>query len=154
MTKLVRDIMKIGVPTCNRETRLPEVARIMAREDAEAVIVMDEFGSCGVVSQSDLVRAYPRNYDLLTTEQVMTEKIISIAPDVALTAAAHLMTDEKVHQVFIMHEHPGPSRPSAVVTQQALVREMAGLEPERPEPRTRRPSSVTRQAGERRGFAD
>jgi arabinose-5-phosphate isomerase len=132
MTKLVRDLMKIGVPTCRSDAALPEVAQIMTRENADAVIVMDEFGAAGVVSQSDLARAYARNYRLLTAKDVMTDRIISIAPESALTAAANLMQDERVHQLFIMHEHPGPSRPSAVITMRALVREMAGLEPEKP----------------------
>ena len=131
-TRLVRDIMKIGVPTCTLDAPLPQVAQIMARENADAIIVMDEFGAAGVVSQSDLVHAYPRNYELLAAKDVMTDKIIRIAPEAAVTAASNLMQDEKVHQLFVMHEHPGPSRPSAVVTMRAIVREMAGLEPEKP----------------------
>jgi CBS domain-containing protein len=63
----------------------------------------------------------------------MTERIISITPDVDVLAAAHMMIDEKVHQLFIMHEHPGPSRPSAVITMRAIVREMAGLPPAKTE---------------------
>lgn len=133
MSKLVRDLMRIGVPTCEPETRLSDLAKIMVREDADAVIVMDTYGACGVVSQSDLVKAFPRNWELLTAREVMTERIISISPDTAAIAAAHLMMDEHVHQLFIMHEHPGPSRPSAVITMRALVREMAGLPPERTE---------------------
>ena len=132
MTRLVRDVMKIGVPVCHRNARLPEVARILALENADAVIVMDEFGACGVVSQSDLVRAYARNYELLTAEDVMTEKIIEVAPEAPITAAANLMSEEQVHQLFLMHTHPGPARPSAVVTMRAIVREMGGLEPEKP----------------------
>lgn len=133
MPKLVRDLMKIGVPTCETDTRLDEVAKIMARDHADAVIVMDEYGASGVVSQTDLIKAFPRNWELLTAKEVMTERIVSISPDTAAIAAAHLMMDEKVHQLFIMHEHPGPSRPSAVITMNAIVREMAGLRPERPE---------------------
>ncbi len=133
MARLVRDIMKIGVPTCQRTDPLPGVAKAMAREHADAIIVMDEFGACGVVSQSDLTRVYPRNVELLTAQDVMTDKIISIPPESPITTAANVMQEEKVHQLFIMHEHPGPSRPSAVVTMQAIVREMAGLEPERPQ---------------------
>jgi CBS domain-containing protein len=132
MTKLVRDLMKIGVATCEADTPLPEVAQIMARDNVDALVVMDDFGACGVLSQSDLVRAYPRNYELITAKDVMTDRIVGISPDVAINAAAHLLSDEKVHQLFIMHEHPGPSRPSAVLTMRALVREMAGLEAERP----------------------
>lgn len=131
MIKLVRDLMKIGVSTCEADSPLTEVAQIMARDNVDALVVMDEFGACGVLSQSDLVRAYPRNYELITAKDVMTDRIVGISPDVAVTAAAHLLADERVHQVYVMHEHPGPSRPSAVLTMRALVREMAGLEPER-----------------------
>lgn len=131
MSKLVRDLMKIGVPTCTPDTPLSEVAKIMAHEEADAVIVMDDYGACGVVSQTDLVKAFTRHWQALTAKDVMTERIITISPDTAALAAAHLMIDEKVHQVFIMHEHPGPSRPSAVITMRALVREMAGLPPEK-----------------------
>lgn len=133
MAKLVRDLMKIGVPTCELDTPLPEIAKIMVRENVDAVVVIEETGACSVVSQSDLVRAYPRNYELLAAKDVMTSKIVNIPPDAAVTAAAHLMQDEKVHQVFVMHEHPGAGRPSAVVTMRAIVRDIAGLEPERPE---------------------
>jgi CBS domain-containing protein len=133
MSKLVRDLMKIGVPTCTPDTPLAEIAKTMVREEADAVIVMDEYGACGVVSQTDLVKVFPRNWQVLTAKDVMTERILSITPDTAALAAAHIMIDEKVHQLFIMHEHPGPSRPSAVITMRALVREMAGLPPEKPE---------------------
>ena len=105
----------------------------MARENSDAVIVMDDFGACGVVSQSDLVRAYSRNFELLAAQEVMTEKIVAIEPDVPVTTAANVMQEERVHQLFLMHQHPGPSRPSAVLTMRSIVREMAGLKPERPE---------------------
>ncbi len=133
MEALVRDIMKIGVLTCKRDEKLPVVAKAMAREDADAVIVMDDYGACGIVSQTDLVRVFPRNYELLTAQDVMTDKIISIAPESPITAAANIMQDASVHQLFVMHEHPGPSRPSAVVTMRAIVRAMGGLEPARPQ---------------------
>jgi len=134
MLKLARDIMKIGVPVCTPNTKLDEIAKMMIRDGADAVIVMDEEeGAVGVVSQSDLVRAFTRNWQLLSAKDVMTEKILSVAPDSPLTAVANMMQDEKVHQVFIMHEHPETGKPSAVVTMRAIVREMAGLPAERPE---------------------
>ena len=134
MDKLVRDIMKIGVPTCDADAKLDGIAKIMMRDGADAVIVMDEEdGAVGVISQSDLVRAYTRNWQLLTAKKVMTDKILTVEPDASITAAANMMQEDKVHQVFIMHEHPGTGKPSAVVTMRAVVREMAGLQPERPE---------------------
>ncbi|MBI5033583.1 MAG: CBS domain-containing protein [Chloroflexi bacterium] len=133
MDKLVRDIMKIGVPTCDVNAKLDEIAKIMMRDGTDAVIVMDEEdGAIGVVSQSDLVRAYTRNWQLLTAKKIMTEKILCVDPTSSITAAANMMQDEKVHQVFIMHEHPGTGKPSAIVTMRAIVREMAGLPADRP----------------------
>lgn len=131
MTKLVRDVMKIGVPTCQRDTTLDQVACIMARDNMDAVVVMDEFGACGVISQTDLVRAFTRNYQLIRAEEVMNEQIVGISPDTTLTGAANMMEYENVHQLFIMHDHPGPSRPSAMINMRQIVRVMAGLEPER-----------------------
>lgn len=143
MKKLARDIMKIGVPVCAPDSKLEEVAKIMMRDGADAVIVLDEEdGAVGVVSQSDLVRAFTRNWQLLSAKDVMTEKILSVEPDSQLTTVANLMQDEKVHQVFIMHEHPGTGKPSAVVTMRAIVREMAGLSPERPETPVQRAQKV------------
>lgn len=134
MSKQIRDIMKIGVPTCDVDAKLEDIAKIMMRDSADAVIVMDEEdGAVGIVSQSDLVRAFNRNWKLLTAKNVMTEKILTLEPDAPITAAANLMQDEKIHQVFIMHEHPGTGKPSAVVTMRAIVRNMAGLEPDRPQ---------------------
>ena len=134
MNKLVRDIMKIGVPTCDVDAKLDAIAKIMMRDGADAVIVMDEEeGAVGVVSQSDLVRAFSRNWQLLTAKKIMTEKILTLEPESSITAAANLMQEDKVHQIFVMHDHPGTGKPSAVVTMRAIVREMAGLPPERPE---------------------
>jgi arabinose-5-phosphate isomerase len=134
MTKLARDIMKIGVPVCEPDAKLEAIAKIMMRDNADAVVVMDEEdGAIGIVSQSDLARAYPRNWQLLSAKDVMTKKILSVAPESPITAVANIMQDEKVHQVFIHHDHPGTGKPSAVVTMRAIVREMAGLPVERPE---------------------
>ena len=134
MDKLVRDIMKIGVPTCDVDAKLEDIAKIMMRDGTDAVIVMDEEdGAVGVISQSDLVRSYMRNWQLLTAKKIMTEKILTVEPDTTITAVANVMQDEKVHQVFIMHEHPGTGKPSAVVTMRAIVREMAGLPADRPQ---------------------
>ena len=134
MKKLARDIMKVGVPVCTPDTKLEAIAKIMLRDGADAVIVMDdEDGAVGLVSQSDLVRAFTRNWALLAAKDVMTEKILSVDPESPVTAVANMMQDEKVHQVFIHHEHPGTGKPSAVVTMRAIVRDMAGLPPDRPE---------------------
>ena len=41
-TKLVRDLMHIGVATCQTDTPLVEAVRTLLREDLESLIVLDE----------------------------------------------------------------------------------------------------------------
>jgi CBS domain-containing protein len=90
---LVRDLMTVGVPTCSLTTPMIEIARLLLDRDLEAVIVLDEQGhAVGVVSRDDLVRAYARFHrDILTAEQIMTENVIEVPPDIPLAAAALLI---------------------------------------------------------------
>src|SRR5262249_55951364 len=51
-----RDIMTRNVTTCNKETRLQELARLMRDEDIGAIPVLDENGILkGIVTDRDLI---------------------------------------------------------------------------------------------------
>ena len=51
-----RDIMTRNVTTCNKETRIQEIARLMREEDIGAVPVLDENGRLeGIVTDRDII---------------------------------------------------------------------------------------------------
>ncbi len=124
---LVRDLMKVGVPTCPAHTPALEAARLMLAKDIEALVVLDEEGhGVGVLSRDDLVRAYGReDLEGLPVEEIMSEGVPQVPPDIPLTAAAQMMRDQHLRAVFLMHNAGGIIYPAAMLTYTHLIRHLA-----------------------------
>ena len=76
-TKLVRDLMTIGVPTCKIDSPVVDIARFLIDNNVEEMVVLgDEGEGVGVVGYEELVSAYGReNIRELTAEQVMRDGV-------------------------------------------------------------------------------
>lgn len=124
--QFVRDLMKVGVPTCPLVTPMRDIVRRILDADLEALVVLDQEGhAAGVVSRDDLVRAYARaNWDDLTAETIMTEGVIEVPPDIPVAAAAQIMRDHGVRAVFLMHNADGITYPAAMLTYYHLLRHL------------------------------
>jgi CBS domain-containing protein len=131
--RLVRDVMTVGVMTCAAETSVQELTRWVLEKDLEAVIVLDsrDGNALGVVSQVDLVRFIGKeNAPTLTAEQVMSEGVPQVPPDIPLEAAAQIMLDKGIRALFLMHHAGGIEYPAAVLTFNHLLRCLAAEGPE------------------------
>jgi CBS domain-containing protein len=127
--KYVRDVMQRGVITCSPDTPLVQVAALMAQGHASAVAVVNPSGELiGIVSRTDLVRAYLKPFGHLLAEQVMTTQVATIIPDIPVQAAVQIMLDRGVHQLVILHARPAPQRPVGILTMDEIVRDMAKQE--------------------------
>jgi len=127
--KLVRDVMRRGVVTCNPDTPLTQVAALMAQGHASAVAVVNPTGELiGIVSRTDLVGAYLKPYEHRTAEDIMTTQVATIIPDIPIAAAVQIMLDRGVHQLVILHARPAPQRPVGILTMDDIVRDMAKQE--------------------------
>jgi CBS domain-containing protein len=128
--RLVRDLMKVGVPTCGPDIRVSELARLMLDRNLEAVVVLDvESGhAIGVVSQRELVSAYSREEARdLTAEDIMREGVPQSPPDIPLEAAAQIMLDMGVRAIFQMHHAGGVEYPAAMLTYNHLLRHLSAI---------------------------
>ncbi|MGQ9584696.1 MAG: CBS domain-containing protein [Anaerolineae bacterium] len=126
MLKRVRDVMKRGVPTCQLDTPLVQVARQMLRPNADAVVVVNEMGEvCGIISRTDLVRQHTQSHwATMRAEDVMTPSVFTIIPDIPVSAAAQLMLDNQIHQLVILHARPAPQRPVGILTMRDVIQHM------------------------------
>ena len=134
---LVRDLMKVGVPTCPPDASVAEIARLLLEKNLEAVVVLDpeEGHALGVVGQDELVRAYanrppPTAADQrppsdLTAVDVMREGVPQAPPDIPLAAAVQLMRDQGVRVLFLMHHAGGIEYPAASLSYHHILRHMA-----------------------------
>lgn len=124
--KLVRDVMHRKVISCRVDTPLKEVARRLDSERINALVVVDESGDlCGVVSQTDLVKASDQDWENLVAEDVMTPDVVTIVADIPVLAAVELMVDSQIHRVVITQGGLAPRRPVGVLSMTDVVREMA-----------------------------
>lgn len=120
---LVRDLMTVGVVTCNPQTKVPELAQMLLEHDLDQVIVLDEGKALGVVGQDELVAAYSRSeYKNLTALEVMSEGVPQVPPEIPLTAAAQLMRDQGVRTFFLMHHAAGVEYPAAALSYKHFLR--------------------------------
>jgi CBS domain-containing protein len=131
-TKLVRDLMHIGVITCQADTLLVEAVRTLLREELESFIVLDSNShAVGMLSRREAVAVYGRlgadTDDLmgLTVTDVMRPEIPEIPPDIPATAAAQIMLDRGVREMYLMHHGGGMSWPAAVLRFEDVLRHLA-----------------------------
>lgn len=131
---LVRDVMRIGVPTCKETDPLDKVAALMLDQAATALIVLDEEADTrGWINEARLAQAYLRaalpcpGSCPLTAADIMDEHVPEAPGDIPLTAAGQLMVDMGVDHLFVLHHAGGRSWPASVLSLRDLVAALAGL---------------------------
>ena len=116
-TTLVRDLMQVGVPTCREDTPLKDAARLLVERNVAALIVLDEDANMvGWIGEQHVARVINRDYAKLTAGHIMDEHVPEILPEVPAAAAAHLMLDRGLRQLFVTHHAGGIKYPAAVIT--------------------------------------
>ena len=126
--RLVRDLMKVGVPTCSPETPVPALARLLLDNNFEAVVVLSpaDGHAIGIVSQQELVAAYSREGGRgLKAEDILREGVPQTPADIPLEAAAQIMLDSGVRVLYQMHHAGGIVYPAAMLAFSHLIRHLA-----------------------------
>jgi len=127
MDRIIRDFMRRGVVTCGVDANAAEVARIMLDNDVSALVVVDErLNACGVISKTDLIEYYGKDLSLITAEDIMSPKILTVSPDTLVHEAVQLMLERRVHQLVIVTKGGAHRRPVAIFTTGDAVALMAG----------------------------
>lgn len=132
---LVRDVMRIGVPTCKLEDTVAHVAALMIDGGHTAVIVLDEEADTrGWVNEHILAAAYQRaaavhdDAAAIAIQDVMDEDVPECASDLPLAAAVGIMADLGVDHLFFLHRAAGRMWPASVLSLRDVVKALAGPE--------------------------
>jgi CBS domain-containing protein len=123
--KLVRDVMEIGVPVCKINTSLPDVAWLLSHEARDILVVMGDEGVEGVVSQSDMARAFLSDYESMTAKEIMSPGVYSVSPDASLKTAVEEMIEKGFHQLLVAPEGDESAAPVGVFSKRHLIELMA-----------------------------
>lgn len=118
----VRDLMTTDPVTTTPSTPLKEAARLMVRHKVSGLPVLDGGRVVGIVTEGDFLRQeasrdQPYRFSLLdalfgdepaaapaaeTVGQVMTEQVLTVAPEATLSEAARIMSSRRVKRLPVV----------------------------------------------------
>ena len=130
-SELVRDVMHHGVVSCHPDMKLREAAGLMANASVRAIVVVDgDCGLSGIVSTSDLVNATLSDstavsWQSLCVKDVMTRQVLTVTPDTALSEAAKLLVDHRVHRLVVVDASGNKCNPIGIISMGDVVRRLA-----------------------------
>jgi CBS domain-containing protein len=126
-TRTVLEAKRLGIVDCKGSDMLEKIATRIADDDISALVVTDAQGYLsGIISRSDLLRAYVESNDWRaeTVERFMTRDVIWVTPDTLLSDAAQLLLGRHIHRVVVVRQEQDGLRPIAVVSDSDLVIDM------------------------------
>ena len=127
--KMIRDVMTRGVVTASPDTPVKEIAERMANQHLSGVAVIGAQGDMlGFISEMDMVKVLHKpDLKQLTAEDIMSSRLIAVAPDATLGRAARIMDEGHIHRLLILSEKGvgASQRPVGILTTSDIVREVA-----------------------------
>jgi CBS domain-containing protein len=122
----VSDAMRHGVLTCQAETPLRVIARMMAEHRIHSVVVTNLDGvsesAWGIVSDIDLLRSIPEDVDERTANDIAGTELLTVEPDETLERAAQMMAEHEVNHVVVVSDQ----RPIGVLSSLDVAASLAG----------------------------
>ena len=133
MKEYVRDLMHIGLLTCNPDATLGQVAVLLTQHHVHALIVVDgEKQPLGIISDYDLLAGEWLSGDTqglatmrkLTASDLMTSPIDTVEADLPLKAAAERLIEKDINRLLVMEK----GSPVGVISLSDFVSSIAGQE--------------------------
>ncbi len=101
----VRDAMHKGVVSCDSSISVREAARLMNEKRLRSLVVVDfDCALAGIISETDIVAArlvHDKPWDQLTVGEIMTNRVLTVTPDMSLKEAARIIVDHRIHRVVV-----------------------------------------------------
>ena len=127
LQKLVKTVMHNGVISCRFDATVMDVVRMLSDTDIHGLVVTGENGEAvGIVSHMDVIPHYAADLDALTAADIMTEAVVSIAPDDSLQQAIDLMLARHIHRLVVAQPVNDKLMPVGMLSTTDIVREMRG----------------------------
>ena len=104
----VKDIMSHNVESVSTEATLQEAARKMAGLDLGFLVVIDDQGPVGVVTDRDItVRGVAEGLDVVTVgvKEIMTHGVEIVCEDSSLKDACELMEEKQIRRLLVRGEN-------------------------------------------------
>ncbi|MFN2198546.1 MAG: cyclic nucleotide-binding/CBS domain-containing protein [Anaerolineales bacterium] len=125
--RTVLEAKRYGIYSCYQNTPLIEASRKLVSEDISSLVVLDDQGYLtGIITRTDLVRAYLENEDWenLPVGDYMSEDVITVYPKATLLEVANLLQQKHIHRVVVIREEDGNPRAISVISDTDILYHM------------------------------
>ena len=116
---VAKDIMTQDVVTVTPDTRLRDVAKILAEKRISGVPVVEGGKVVGICSEADILAA--GNMDM-TAGEAMAKDVVSVGPDTDVAEIAKIMTERGIKRVPVID---ADGNLVGIVSRADIVRAMA-----------------------------
>jgi len=130
--KMVRDVMTRGVVTAHADASVVEIANMLTKQHVSGVVVVSTDGDVlGFISETDVLKVLNKpDLEHIVTEDVVSSRLVSVAPDATIGHAAKIMNEKHIHRLLVLSEKRAGSaqRPVGILSASDIVRMVAELE--------------------------
>jgi len=108
----VKDLMTPSVVSVSPKESVEDAARLMARFGISSLVVTGSSGVDGILTEKDVLQrvvASGRDPKVTTVMEVMTKPVISADPEMSLEEAGHLMLNNRIKKLPVIHPRDGGS---------------------------------------------
>lgn len=115
---------RLGTYSCSSQNTLQEAARTIVDEDISGLVVLDDEGYlAGIITRSDLLRAYNSRKDwaALPVESYMSREVVTVLPTDHISHVSQLLIEKQIHRVVIVQKEHNRLRPVGVISDSDLV---------------------------------
>jgi len=109
--------------TCNPDTTLEEVVKILTISEINALLVVSNEGNLqGLITHFDLMRFYDKDLKAIRARDIMVTALITISPNATVSEAAKKMIEKRIYRLIVKSEEE--IRAQGVISASDIVRTM------------------------------
>ena len=103
----VAQLMDVRVRTLDLKTTTREVARTMAKERTDCIVLVEGARPVGVITERDLVVKIMSDGfdpDKVLAQDIMSTALVTVSPDDTMGEAARLMSENKIRRLLVVDD--------------------------------------------------
>lgn len=107
-SKKIKEVMVRGVVIIPENASVSQAIRTMADKKISGLAVTSSTeGLVGVLSETDIVKIYDKDFTTVKVKDIMTKGVITIDKEETLDKACQIMREKRIHRLIIQDEVKG-----------------------------------------------
>ena len=126
MEENVRRLMRSGAITCEASASIRDVAQIMVVNSSHYCVVTNQSHEVlGIISARSILRAFDRELDRTTAQDILLPHTFTITPNSTLKEAIRMMDGRKIEHLIVTSDRAGSKAVVGLLHIEDIIAKMA-----------------------------